>query len=173
MPKAATTGFFLSFFETFSVSPWSPCPNATYVSPEKIFSLLLMKDHPCEIFITLILSPWRSCQRQQPQVNFSSLWNFLWKSVKSVSKCHVCIGGKRTFCFTCERPPWWNFKQSWWKSVKSMPKAAATGWFFNTLWNFFVSPWSPCQNATHWYGRQKYSLLLVKSHPGEILNNLG
>ena len=29
------------------------------------------------------------------------------------------------------------FSQSWIKSLKSMPKAASTGWFFSTLWNFF------------------------------------
>ena len=160
MPKAATTGFFLSFFETFSVSPWSPCPNATYVSPEKIFSLLLMKDHPCEIFITLILSPWRSCQRQQPQVNFSSLWNFLWKSVKSVSKCHVCIGGKRTFCFTCERPPWWNFKQSWWKSVKSMPKVSKCHALIWETKIFFTA----CEIPPRWNFEQSW-LKSVKSVP--------
>ena len=60
---------FLALFQTLYGSPWSPCQNATYIS-EKICSLLLVKDHPGEIFSTFILSPWSQCQKRRPWVNF-------------------------------------------------------------------------------------------------------
>ena len=43
----------------------------------------------------------------------------------------------KIFFTACERPPRWNFLNFYLKSVKSMPKAATTGFFFNNFWNFF------------------------------------
>ena len=64
----------------------------------------------------------------------------------------------------------WNFI---WKSVKSMSKAATTGWFFSTLWNFFLEVREVRVKKPHIdLGKMKYPVLLVKCHPGEILNNL-
>ena len=89
--------------------------------------------------------------------------------MKSVSKCHVCIWEK-IFSIARERPPRWNFLHFYLKSVKSMPKAATTGYFFLTISEtLFESPWSPCQNATYVF-EKKCSLLFVKGHPGEIFS---
>ena len=153
--------FFFTILLNFFVSPWSPCQNATYVfEEEKIFSILV-KGHPGEIFSTFIISSWSQCQKRRQQVKF-------WESKKifSLSPWSPCRNAiyeseKKIFCSDSERPPFWKIFYFYHKSVKSMPKTATT-FFFTNLLNFFVSPWSPCQNATYVFEEEKIFSILVK-----------
>jgi hypothetical protein len=124
MPKAATLVNVLALFQTLFGSPWSLCPNATYIS-EKIYSLLLVKDHPGEIFSNLILSRWSPRQKRRPWVNFLALSQTL-------------------FGTPCPNATYISEKICSLLLTKDHP-----GEIFS---NFILSPWSLCRKATYTLG---------------------
>ena len=99
---------FFALSETLFVSPWSPCRNATYISSEKIYSVLHMKDHPGEILSYFGLSLWSQCKKWQQWVNSSELFitillNF---SVKLAQILRVCWKAYQVIIFLEENIIW-------------------------------------------------------------------
>ena len=167
MPKTATTFFFFTNLLNFFVSPWSPCQNATYVFEEETIFSILVKGHPGEIFSTFVISPWSQCQKRRPLVNFLALSEtFFGKSVKSVSKCHIWISEKKYPFLLVKDHPWENFILCpWSQCLKRQPQVN----FFANLLNFFVSPWSPCPNATYEFEKKNILYFLWKATLLKIL----
>ena len=137
MPKAATTGEILSIQKNIF------CKSAKSVSKchiwiwEKKFCTASERPPSWKFYYFYPKSVKSMPKTVTTCLFFYQSFKLLCKSVKSVSKCHICIWRRKNILNPCERPPRWNFCtfiwSPWSQCLKRRPHV-----FFLPIFDFFL-----------------------------------